>query len=901
MKLLKVELENYRCHRNLEVKFTGNPFLITGPNESGKSTLIEAIHRAFFLRFKSGGQVVENMRSVAGGVPRVAITFQTKEGTFTLRKEFLGARSSAVLEQPHAERLNGDTAEKRLAEILGVSGPISGGGASGGLEKRWAHLWVWQGRSGLDPTQDLAESREALLARLQSHGAVGVLQSGLDRRVQDRLIEEVNSLLKAGAGEPRANTRWASLRAEVDRLKEREERLRQEVEALGHAMNRKRDADQALARLKPTLAQEEEALQQARRKRDEIAGLRQKLSPIETEIQANQVEIKRLVKQMTDLAEAESVLPRLTQAQADCAREQAEADGASKYLEKQLAVVEVSLAQAQAEAEHLRRRRDLALAESEVQRAEADLNRLEERRCEVAKVFENLRTRQDQLSALPVVTPTILTELDQLQDVNNRAEAAVNAVAAEVQVIRANDHVTIGGQIVLGDEELRFTGPFEIQVGDRVELRISPGGGASLDQAVAARDGAAAALGRALAECCVASVAEAREILIRRQMLEQEIRAEEKQLKVIGAETIERDRAAAAQALVQAKTRAEAIRKEISGEDVSPADDNAVREAETKVQRLAQERKTLLEQLDEAKGRLFQAVQAVVEANQSLRNAETRRATLIEMAGPADALARRREELEQHLEELRSQAIHVQAELEALGAATIEEEVEMREKAVTHLNEKMKQQTLVQVEAQTLLFRDGSHDPVSELAAVQAKREAAQEAEAQENTRVSALAYLLHLFQEVEATSREKFTEPLVERVNAYVRPVFGASAKVAVTYDGSFAGLFLDRSSSGKSRFAFDQLSGGAREQLSVAFRLAVAEILAADHDGCLPIVLDDALVSSDSTRIKQLQIMLNRAVRQGIQVILTTCTPEIYAGLGAATFDLGNTHPALPGNKVP
>ncbi|MFM7109120.1 MAG: ATP-binding protein, partial [Planctomycetaceae bacterium] len=76
--------------------------------------------------------------------------------------------------------------------------------------------------------------------------------------------------------------------------------------------------------------------------------------------------------------------------------------------------------------------------------------------------------------------------------------------------------------------------------------------------------------------------------------------------------------------------------------------------------------------------------------------------------------------------------------------------------------------------------------------------------------------------------------------------------------------------------------------EQVAAAFRLAMADILAADHDGCLPIVFDDAFVNSDPARISAVQAMLDRAAERGLQVIVLSCNHRDYDGFGAATREL-------------
>jgi uncharacterized protein YhaN len=86
-----------------------------------------------------------------------------------------------------------------------------------------------------------------------------------------------------------------------------------------------------------------------------------------------------------------------------------------------------------------------------------------------------------------------------------------------------------------------------------------------------------------------------------------------------------------------------------------------------------------------------------------------------------------------------------------------------------------------------------------------------------------------------------------------------------------------------GGAAIEFEQLSGGTKEQVATAMRLAMAEVLGANHDGQLPVVLDDAFVNADPDRVLLLQRMLDLGAARGLQIIVVTCNPSDYATLGA------------------
>jgi hypothetical protein len=88
-----------------------------------------------------------------------------------------------------------------------------------------------------------------------------------------------------------------------------------------------------------------------------------------------------------------------------------------------------------------------------------------------------------------------------------------------------------------------------------------------------------------------------------------------------------------------------------------------------------------------------------------------------------------------------------------------------------------------------------------------------------------------------------------------------------------------------------FESLSGGTREQVAAAVRLATTELLATDYDGCLPVVFDDAFAFADGVRVKSVQGMLDLAAARGLQVIVLSCNPSDYSSLGAREVRLSQT----------
>jgi len=84
--------------------------------------------------------------------------------------------------------------------------------------------------------------------------------------------------------------------------------------------------------------------------------------------------------------------------------------------------------------------------------------------------------------------------------------------------------------------------------------------------------------------------------------------------------------------------------------------------------------------------------------------------------------------------------------------------------------------------------------------------------------------------------------------------------------------------------------LSGGEREQVHLAVRLALAELLTKDAGKRRLVVLDDVLTATDDERLGRVIAVLEE-MRPHAQFVILTCHPERYKPLKGAKFiDMAN-----------
>jgi len=168
MRLISATLRNYRIHREVTAEFDPARTLIGGANETGKSTFIEGVHRGLFLKSTVTGAARESMVSSRfPGHPEVELRFQARGAEYQVAKRFAGASGSTRLVEVGGATWHGEDAESRLAQLLGVAEVGGGRGILVRVSEQWAHLWVWQGMSGDDPSQHAEAPKANLLAQLQ--------------------------------------------------------------------------------------------------------------------------------------------------------------------------------------------------------------------------------------------------------------------------------------------------------------------------------------------------------------------------------------------------------------------------------------------------------------------------------------------------------------------------------------------------------------------------------------------------------------------------------------------------------------------------------------------------------------------------------------------------------------
>ena len=477
-------------------------------------------------------------------------------------------------------------------------------------------------------------------------------------------------------------------------------------------------------------------------------------------------------------------------------------------------------------------------------------------------VRRHLADLEAYLATVPAITSSQLKSVQKLENRCSNAEAALQAMAAGIEVLASDWVVQVGDKTLhVGQSEV-LTEDTEIAIGTSIRLRVKPGGGNSLADARAQLHDAHHALQQSLDKFGINSTTAAAESLTRRQQLETDIKADQAELAGLGADTIDNDVAEARNLQLAAEADVKQ-RASLVGQFTPPL---GAGDAHTLVAQWA-------EQLHDAESR-----ESSCKRTHATSPPRTRRTWPYALHDHRQTV--QKEEL--HLRDLKVQvgvllgdhgedadrssklttllADRVAAEnrsadtgkaLDALQPDMLESDRVRLTRAITQCDSDKHEAEKKLAVAKNILRSDGSVDPQAACDLAQARLRAADDRLASCQRRAQAVTLLHELFLDEQCALADQFTRPFAEKITLYLQCLF---VRVREPMCGSKTTPLPGWSSFGPNRrgaFLFDSLSAGTKEQVAAAVRLAIAEVLAESSDNCLPVVFDDAFAYSDPDRV--------------------------------------------------
>lgn len=872
MRIDRIRLKNFCGIGETEVKFAPKGVTIVhGPNETGKSTLMLGINILFDHKDDSKKEEVRLTKPVNRDVgSEVEADVEIGEHRFTYFKRFHKDKETRlVVHAPKAENLTGREAHDRVQQILNSSLDTS----------LWTALRIVQGENLQMPELHKQPALSQALDRAAGDAKSGEREEGVFEAARTEYLayytekgskEREDPVGKARTMSSDAAGQIAELQGKLKAIEDDIVRhaalskanatLQGRVPGLESAVAKSQEGWNVVSsfsedadRQKSAHQAVEHACATARNSLQQRAGLIQAATESGKRVDGAAIKDGDLAK---ELAEATAALEAATKAR----------DGARNSAD-------------QAETDERTRR-----ADRDHRQDELELVRMQERLAHIKAADEAAREASDLIS-VTAITEKLRAEIREAELKLGAARGVLNAASPQLRIKALLPlPVVIEGKaeiLAAGEERaMPIAESIAARLGDSAEIRVEPGTSAAT--------------------------------------LRDEVQKAEQTLKKAceKAGVAAPDDAETAWAALQSAKRAVADRDRVvktSLRDLTRVDLEArVRNTGAKVSAYAAKRVSLLPlpaDLDEASLLLASAEKAAAEAKEIHRLAEvmytqanelytTRReahavnAALLEQAKNDLKLAEERlgadrkqssdSELTLALtiaeEAVKQAQVALQAAQLKLASAdpqTAKAILDASKSAYTLAQAQRVQQERELIELRTKL------DLLGEQGLAEALDEASRVAYEAEDTlarllrRAGAAKLLFDTFKVERDTTRRTYVAPLREGIERLGRHVFGPTMHVEVGENLQVVSRTMDGVT-----VALGQLSTGAKEQMGLLVRLAAAQIAA--KDGGVPLVLDDALGSTDQGRLESMGAVL-RIASQDTQTIILTCAPERYINVGA------------------
>ena len=908
MRLISVELNNFRIHNQIKIDFDPSITIIKGPNESGKSTLVEAIHRAFFLKYKIGGSILKRMQSrLSSGNPRVLVKFEISGRKCILEKIFAGPSGSIHL-RVDGKSFSGDEAERQLATLIGEE-PLSGR-AEKSINQKWQHLWVWQGKSGDSITNVLEGQSEKLIKRLQEEGSAMIFQSDWDNEVF-KIIKERYDTYFTSTGRVRSGSTLAKLKEEYSKAKLAYEqalsRLQKLSDARRHYLLAKEDKKQA----QNNLNQNKKELERVKKQLKEADNLEKQLDDLRSKEKELSKQHKKLKELLNDIINIEAKLQ--------------DSEKEIKPLEQEKELVENKLKSLTAQMDQLEKRiealendliekmatRNWAQAQISLLDKKRQITDLKRRKERLDTLKNKLAEKRKRLAGLPKITKKLKKEIE----INSRkyieAKAACDAMAAEIEVLKANCYIEVNNKKILPGEKRLLTEEALIRIGDEVELTLRPGGGDALAKARERVRDLEKNMKWLLEKAGVTTVEEALVVFEKRNKIEEDLERITEEIDVLEPNMLIKQLEILQEELNSEQARLERFSKKANRKLEDPFDTNQLNDFSTEISdeisKIEFDKKRAEEELKQFRRQKERGQQKIADLNKKIHkisneiaSAKAKLDVKLEEAGSKEALINKINSISSNIQIYKERIKQLEKKLHQLGVDLLKQNEERLKKAIENNNLAILEAGKKLGGAEALLRKDGSVDLKEEMEKAKARFESVKKQLELEKIKAEGLKLLVKLFQEERENIEKRYSKPFIEKINNYLNFIFRGKKQVMarIRPNGIDKVVLMDLNSN--AEFPFEDLSGGTKEQVAAAIRLAAAELLAKEHkDKCLPIIFDDAFTNTDSKRRPAVHGMLFNASKNGLQLIVLTSNPEDYSGIGARSISLLSPTNTLQGQS--
>jgi uncharacterized protein YhaN len=870
MRIRRIKVRNYAGIGEAEVMFPDTGItIIEGDNEVGKTSMVEAVDMILTYLDTSSAGAVKGAMTVGTDIgPEVEVDIAAGPYEFTYRKRWLRDKETVLtVSQPQTDQLVGREAHDRVRQMLDEAVDM----------ELWNALRLDQGK-GLSRTSfDIAALGHALDAAAGGDVA-GDREDVLFVRIEDEYREYWNK-----GGKARGDFKAASDELAVAR--ERADTATRHLEELEGATQEVQKLEASAAGLEQTHDDAGETVAQLTEQAEAVTRIQRVVDTSRRDLERAGLVLENAHQERT---RRDELVSAVSDAEADVAKrsddlsnkEPARQVSTAKQEDARLAVEEARDNAKAARDSHDRASRDSAYARQLI-----EIEQLTERRDRIVAAQELLASADELLETIVIDADL----LDEIEDAHLNLAAAKSAAQRSQPTVgvKALERVQIsidGTSTTLGageDVNVSVSSKSTVMIGEVAEVTIVAGDD---DDLLAA----AAVAQTTYDDLC--SRADVENFTDARKQTDARVRADRDRtdaLKVIKQDLRDLTFEELAGKIDRLTKRTTDYTTSRPAEAVLPSDHDDAQKIERTTSEAATKADEAHQTADSRAKEIGEELKAHEVENASLTAHLQIAQSMLESAGTALADARTTrpddelKEAETKAEGLVDKARGTVAEAEGQLSDADPDSVEAllsnakavlnRSTADLEKNRDRRNELRIELAIQTELGPARNADEAA--SAFMAAEGRHQRLESRANS-----ARVLHeVFTRHRDAARQRYNQPFGDRIEKLGRIVYGPTFEVHLDQNLSVSQRTLDGTT-----LDYDRLSTGAREQLGLLARLAVATLVS--EDGGAPVIFDDALGWSDPGRLERMGAAISTAADES-QIIILTCVPDRYAAVGKAT----------------
>ena len=295
MRLITVEIGNWRRHDLKKIEFDERATIIYGPNETGKSTILESLSRGLFDRSSSRADEIKRvmpLTALSNISSTVKIVFDLNEERYLVEKTFNHNRATNLCKLDGSKRqllAQDDAADRLLIEMLEADLPTT----RASKPSKWgAFYWLWTPQDNRtlpsegDPTSTLHLD--------QSPGAVLVTPKFLS--VQENLNNRYGNYFTR-TGKIKKGSPIQVTTEQLNGLKIDREEWTLKIRSVDDYKNELAGKEKDLPRLEDALVESKKSLEAAREEASDF-------SKLEGELEAGRAKIREIERNIDDASKA---------------------------------------------------------------------------------------------------------------------------------------------------------------------------------------------------------------------------------------------------------------------------------------------------------------------------------------------------------------------------------------------------------------------------------------------------------------------------------------------------------------------------------------------------------------------------------------------------------------------